>query len=124
VVIVNFDSGKYHSVQGSGRLIWQWLEGPATLSAILERSTEHFSGDRQDMEREIREFIAILQNEGLIVPVTAESAAQTAAANASPIPFTSPRLNTFSDMQELLLLDPIHDVDEAGWPVVKENGGD
>jgi hypothetical protein len=124
VVIVNFDSGKYHSVQGSGRLIWQWLEAPATLSAILERSTQGFSGDGQDMEREIREFVAILQNEGLIVAVTADSAAQIAAANASPIPFTPPRLNTFSDMQELLLLDPIHDVDEAGWPIVKENGGD
>jgi hypothetical protein len=25
-------------------------------------------------------------------------------------------LNKYSDMQELLLLDPIHDVDDAGWP--------
>ena len=24
VVIVNFDSGKYHSLQESARLIWQW----------------------------------------------------------------------------------------------------
>ena len=23
----------------------------------------------------------------------------------------------FTDMQDLLLLDPIHDVDETGWPV-------
>jgi hypothetical protein len=25
-------------------------------------------------------------------------------------------LRTFTDLQELLLLDPIHDVDEVGWP--------
>src|SRR5215510_11111849 len=92
VVIVNFDSGKYHSVQGSGRLIWEWLEAPATLSAIIERSTQGFSGDRHEMEREIREFVAILQTEGLIVPVAADSPSQTATAGDSPIPFTPPRL--------------------------------
>jgi hypothetical protein len=25
-------------------------------------------------------------------------------------------------MQELLLLDPIHEVDEQGWPVAKKTG--
>jgi hypothetical protein len=39
-------------------------------------------------------------------------------------PFAAPALNTFSDMQELLLLDPIHEVDEAGWPVARQTTGD
>jgi hypothetical protein len=25
-------------------------------------------------------------------------------------------LHKYTDMEELLLLDPIHDVDETGWP--------
>jgi hypothetical protein len=28
-------------------------------------------------------------------------------------------LNVYSDMQDLLTLDPIHDVDAAGWPMPK-----
>ena len=34
-------------------------------------------------------------------------------------PFHPPVLNVFSDMQDLLLLDPIHDVDATGWPMPK-----
>ena len=30
--------------------------------------------------------------------------------------FVEPTITGFNDMQELLLLDPIHDVDETGWP--------
>jgi hypothetical protein len=126
VVIVNFDTGKYHSLQGSGRLIWQWLQTAATVDEILERSRGCFSGDGQDIERDIRAFVATLQNEGLIIPVPADSTPHGAVheAVASSVPFTTPLLNTFSDMQELLLLDPIHEVDEAGWPVAKGNGGE
>ena len=29
-------------------------------------------------------------------------------------------MEKYDDMQELLLLDPIHEVDEAGWPVKKD----
>ena len=32
------------------------------------------------------------------------------------LPFEAPVLYTYTDMAELLLLDPIHDVDETGWP--------
>jgi hypothetical protein len=30
--------------------------------------------------------------------------------------FEKPGLQKYSDMQDLLLLDPIHEVDEMGWP--------
>jgi hypothetical protein len=30
-----------------------------------------------------------------------------------------PLLRKYTDMRDLLLLDPIHDVDEQGWPVRK-----
>ncbi len=34
--------------------------------------------------------------------------------------FEAPVLESYSDMQDLLLLDPIHDVDDAGWPVANQ----
>jgi hypothetical protein len=37
--------------------------------------------------------------------------------------FTQPVLEVYTDMQDLLLLDPIHEVDEeAGWPSPKPPG--
>jgi hypothetical protein len=33
--------------------------------------------------------------------------------------FVAPTLNTYTDLQDFLLADPLHDVDEqAGWPHV------
>jgi hypothetical protein len=31
-------------------------------------------------------------------------------------PFMPPELEVFTDMKDLLLLDPIHAIGEAGWP--------
>jgi hypothetical protein len=59
-----------------------------------------------------------LQQENLIVPVDGETAVDLQPSNNGhdKPSFTPPLLHKYSDMQELLLLDPIHDVDEAGWP--------
>jgi hypothetical protein len=37
------------------------------------------------------------------------------------VAYISPVIETFSDMQEILLLDPVHDVDKAGWPISKNS---
>jgi hypothetical protein len=34
--------------------------------------------------------------------------------------FVAPCLHKYTDMQELLLIDPIHDVDDYGWPIIKK----
>jgi hypothetical protein len=30
--------------------------------------------------------------------------------------FVTPCLQKYTDMEELLLIDPIHEIDEVGWP--------
>ena len=69
----------------------------------------------------MQDLLAQLQQENLIVPV--DGVASIAldqllpSTNGHEKPsFNAPALQKYSDMQELLLLDPIHDVDEAGWP--------
>jgi hypothetical protein len=120
VVIVNFDSGKYHSLQGSAARIWQWFGNAPALSAVLERATVSFDGDGREIAAAVAAFVETLRGEGLLVPATADAPSGHAAADTRGVePFAAPVLNTFSDMQELLLLDPIHEVDAAGWPVAK-----
>jgi hypothetical protein len=46
-------------------------------------------------------------------PVPVESARAMKAAGE----YRSPAIERFDDLEELLVLDPIHEVDEAGWPV-------
>jgi hypothetical protein len=33
-----------------------------------------------------------------------------------PAPFQPPLFEKFTDMEAMLLLDPVHDVDDEGWP--------
>ena len=53
--------------------------------------------------------------EGLISPDPAASGEPREDLPAGG-PWTPPSIAVFSDMQDLFELDPIHDVDEAGWP--------
>ena len=54
-----------------------------------------------------------LINEQLVVDRASSNAALGIATAAKE--YKRSELNRYADMQDLLLLDPIHDVDEDGW---------
>ena len=120
-VIINLDTGNYYSLVDAGSFIWSLVDKGASASEIQNQIVQTYQGDAQDIDRGVHELLAQLQQENLIVPVDgaaeALDPAQVAPANNHEKPsFNPPSLNKYSDMQELLLLDPIHDVDDAGWP--------
>jgi hypothetical protein len=120
VVIVNFDTGTYHSVQGTGVDVWRLIERGAAVDEIVSAVAARHAGDRDCVRATIETFIGQLVQLGLVVADAAASRTGAAVDDADTDgkrPFEPPVLNTFTDMQELLWLDPIHEVDEAGWPV-------
>jgi len=120
-VIINLDSGNYYSLVDAGSFIWGLIDQGASASEVQNLVSQTYHGDASDIDQGVQDLLAQLQQESLIVPVDgAESFEQTQVLpsnNGHEKPsFNPPSLNKYSDMQELLLLDPIHDVDEAGWP--------
>ena len=120
-VIINLDSGNYYSLVEAGSLIWVLLERGASASEVQSVVQQTYHADANDIDQGVQELLAELQQENLIVPVDGAPAVDLTdvvpSGNGHGKPsFKAPLLNKFSDMQELLLLDPIHDVDEAGWP--------
>jgi len=129
VVIINLDTGVYYSVNGVGAEIWTRIDG-AVVGDIIDDLASRYATPASDVEASVRPFLDQLGAEGLIVPnqtVPGESPRRPTrdAADVPPrLPrFEAPVLRKYSDMQELLLLDPIHEVDEVGWPV-RPNGAD
>ncbi len=120
-VIINLDSGNYYSLIESGSFIWSIIGRGASANEVQDLVQQTYQGNAADIDRGVQELLAQLQQENLIVPIDGAPAVELANALPSnnghekPL-FNAPSLNKFSDMQELLLLDPIHDVDEAGWP--------
>jgi hypothetical protein len=68
-------------------------------------------------------FIDQLVAEALVDAEPAPEAGDdmTAASAAAPQEFVEPLLQKYTDMEEMLLLDPIHEVDEHGWPSARKD---
>ena len=122
-VIINLDSGNYYSLVDVGSLIWSLIGRGASAGEVINLLPKTYQCNAADIDRCVQELLAQLQQENLIVPFEgAESLDRSQFSPEQPqnghekLPFNPPLLYKYSDMQELLLLDPIHDVDDTGWP--------
>jgi len=123
-VIINLDSGNYYSLVEVGSFIWDLVGAGASADEVRNLILQKYQGSATDIDRGVQELLAQLQLEHLIVPVDGAEPLDLAQLNPElpsntvqdKLPFNPPSLHKYSDMQELLLLDPIHDVDDAGWP--------
>ncbi len=123
-VIIHFASGNYFSVDSTGDEIWKLIVSGASSAEVTEILSRRYDGKTGNVETAVAEFIDELLKENLIVLDVSSSDRKhsgTASSETSSVkkPFCAPVLNKYSDMQGLLVLDPIHEVDDTGWPNVK-----
>lgn len=124
VVIINMESGIYYSLEQDGAALWRRLQQGASLSELIAETAVTYAVTSDEITPALQQFVAELAENQLVVagatPTRATVSVHTQAndhfASNSVRCFTPPILNKFTDMQDLLLLDPIHDVDETGWP--------
>lgn len=127
VVIVNLDGGDYYSLLKAGADIWDGLARGLSRGEIVEEIVSRYESDRETMATAVNNLIEELQREALITVDTTNGSNQTPIANGNSssnvsekLSFDAPTLNKYTDMEELLALDPIHEVDqEMGWPSAK-----
>ena len=120
IVAINLDSGIYFSMKEPA----SWIFSDLCRGHSSEKIADIFSSNRH-LHLAVDAFILELATAGLIrksevacMTNEAPFLASIAIENLS-----HPVLESFGDMQSLLLLDPVHDVDaELGWPVPPESG--
>jgi len=120
VIILNLDNGFYYSLADSAAVIWQSLNGAPVgeVVAVVER---FYDAAPNEIETKTSEFLAQLAEENLIAAVDAWPFEITAPeAPATKTTFTAPVFEKYTEMSDLLLVDPIHDVDDYGWPRTQE----
>ena len=120
-IIVNLDTGAYYSLDGAGATVWTAAQAGTTLDAVIKLTADYYQGDVQEIAAGVGALVDELLSEGLLVAdktvVDSSAGPQTAATPAADRPqFRKPGLHKYTDMTDLLLLDPIHEVDETGWP--------
>lgn len=112
-VVVNLATGVYFALNADATRVWRAIAAAAPPGALAQDVAAETGADPAAVQAVIGAFLADLAGHALI---TLEGGAPSAAAPAD-VPF-APGLQAFSDMEDLLLLDPIHDidVDGTGWP--------
>jgi hypothetical protein len=118
VVVVNLKEGVYYFLSGPAAFVWMavhsGLSGDGVVSALSSLD------DIPDtLEDDVLSFIGRLIELGLLRSIESPGKSGESAVSVSeyfPNGYRAPELETYSDLQDILLLDPIHDVDETGWP--------
>ena len=124
-IIIDLSSGTYYSLQGTGPEIWNALVAGASASAIAEWLAQGCSDAPEPIAAAVDAFLRDLEAAGLVAPEERGDSAAHVSLNGrggkgrEPA-FRVPKLETFTDMQEIILLDPVHQVDDRGWPHAAE----
>jgi hypothetical protein len=112
IVILNLADGRYFSLEGIASQIWSLLLAGQSPEAILGSIETH----QPSLTQRSQEFVDRVIELKLIRP---EDAALGDVPGAIDEIWSAeePKIEVFDDLAELILADPIHDVDEqAGWP--------
>jgi hypothetical protein len=125
VIIINLDSGNYYSFGQSGTDMWRLIESDLAFGEMVKWLRDNCEEDGPGIiESVLKESLEELEREGLIV-LDESQKSSTEKRLDSPaiikprtdkIVFEKPILEKHSDMQDFLLVDPIHEIDYTEWP--------
>jgi hypothetical protein len=116
VIVVDLDSGTYFSIAGTGAEIWAAIEAGATAEEASAAMQRRYGDAGERIAAAVSRFVGELVSDDLIVAAADRTDAPSLNEAPAAEPFAEPTLVRYTDMQELLMLDPIHEVDEQGWP--------
>ncbi len=115
-IIINLENGNYYSTNASGAIIWDAIVTQYTAEQIMLSLENRYSVDRAELEHCVQEVIQFLLAENLISDSINSEPCILAISTQKKEPFLKPIIEKYEDMQEMLLADPIHDVEAMGWP--------
>jgi hypothetical protein len=121
-VIVDLGTGSYFSLRGSAQVIWSALERGLDVPAVVDAVGGRFEGSPDEIGPLVESFVSKLAEDRLIVGLdgrgTTVAPPPDAASRSVDRPaFEAPVIERFDDLQDLILLDPVHEVsEEQGWP--------
>jgi hypothetical protein len=132
VIIINFETGNYYSMNSTAKDIWHCLENSPSLNDLVDDTAHRYDAAREEIKMDLLQFLKELLEENLVAEYKEEMKGSPGGIkfqNDNPngkdngedkLKYQKPGFRKYTDMKEMLLLDPIHDVDETGWPYPKK----
>jgi hypothetical protein len=115
VMVINLVSGIYYNLTGTAAAAWPMLAAGIPLEAIAAAVSETCGADAAVVSRDLAGFVAGLAAEGILRAAGNGSAPAMLPAMAA-MTYTGFAFNRYDDMRALLVIDPVHEVGDFGWP--------
>lgn len=122
VVAIQLATGAYHSISGSGIDAFLLLSSEPTIAELAEALAAKYDASSDRIAEDIESFLEKLQKEALVVARPAENGnghTRAASHSGSRLAYVPPVFQAYHDLQNLLFIDPVHEVGPAGWPKAK-----
>lgn len=122
VLAIRSDTGTYYSMMGSAATLWAALITGADAPTMAQAVAAHHRADVDLVTAALTSFAEDLRAESLLVecePVG--SATIELPAETRGQAWAAPSVEKYTDMQDLLLFDPIHEVNTSGWPSISRD---
>ena len=125
LILVHMEKGTYYSADEVGAELWRLIEAGCRVSEMFDSLHSQYDAGPEEIANAIATFLARLREEDLITVDDSPGghATQRWAPTEIRRVFRPAVLSAYRDMQDMLSLDPIHDVEAAGWPVPKIDDG-
>ena len=122
-IMINLVTGNYYSLDTVGAEIWELLEQSVAVDDIISVLALRYDAPKEIIGQAVNDLLNELLREQLVVFDGGASTKSAPSQDSDGVrsPFHSPKLQKFTDMQDLILLDPVHDVDQRGWPYTADN---
>lgn len=120
-VVINYQTGMYYGMNLLGSAILDRIIAGNNVEEIIT-AVKSLPQCPSDIAERVHNFVKELQETEVIVTgPTVTGGAEPFAKEVAEDGFDL-KLDAFAEMSDLLLADPVHDVDmQAGWPKLKNN---
>ena len=113
-VVINLNNGCYYNFNATASFIWDLADCALNRKGIIEQYALFYNMNTDKASVDVSAILDTLVTNGLVATLSEKP--MTPKSLPDPPPYLVPVIEKFDDMQEMLLLDPIHEVTEKGWP--------
>jgi|SoiMethySBSTD1v2_1073268.scaffolds.fasta_scaffold1995214_1 coenzyme PQQ synthesis protein D (PqqD) len=118
IVVLNIVSGVYFSIRDLAAAVWRDLAAGQPVESLIEG----LGGIDEEIAEKVAGFIDELEDAGLMRRRNSRPVQSRELESIALVCNGETRLTfqSFEDMKDLILADPIHDAeDDKGWPVLR-----
>jgi hypothetical protein len=120
IVIISFNSGRYYSAKGLATDILLLIENKVPAAKWEMKLNNYYSSEVLD-KKKIRKFLETLIENNLCIGIEElKELNYELPIDLQREQFDEPIIKIYDDLQDIIMVDPIHDTSLEGWPEKSE----